>query len=127
MQPVTEQLHLHGTQQDFTSTLDGGILWDFLNSDTDAATPTTFIKLSHNDVTDGDVVYLHLVADADGTPSDMFKVTQLQTEIGNLAVFSAGATFDGSNLDMSGNNITNRRNCSCCDRGLRRNRMECTT
>lgn len=88
-----------GTQQDFTSTLDSGILWEFTNTDLDAALDTTFIKLLHNDGADDNVIYLWAVGDADGTPVDVFKLSQTALTIN---VTTTVPTLVPTNMEFEG-------------------------
>jgi hypothetical protein len=67
---------LAGTTHAWTSTLDSGIVLSITDTDADAAADTTLLKLLHNDGADANVIFLHLVGDADGTPIDVFKVSE---------------------------------------------------
>jgi hypothetical protein len=67
---------LAGTTHAWTSTLDSGIVLSITDTDADAAADTTLLKLLHNDGADANVIFLHLVGDADGTPVDVFKVSE---------------------------------------------------
>jgi hypothetical protein len=64
------------TIQDITSTLDNGIVLELTDTDADAAADTTLLKLSHNDGSDPNVIYLLMQGDKDGTPTSDYIFTQ---------------------------------------------------
>jgi len=82
-----------GFETDFTSTLDsnGKYILTMTNTDADTAANTGFIALDHNDGGDSNVIYEHFRQDVDGSPSDVWKLTQTTGTLGvPLVVSPAG-------------------------------------
>ena len=65
-----------GTEQDISSTLDGGDVLTLTDTDADLASDTTLLKLAFNDGADANGIYLALIGDADGTPTNDYLFTQ---------------------------------------------------
>lgn len=86
------------TKQLITSTLDNGIVLELSDTDADAASDTTLLKLSHNDGADANVIYLLLQGDKDGTPTSDLLISQ--TGITSLLGYTGTTGVFGSTTSL---------------------------
>lgn len=82
-----------GFEQDITSTLDGGNILEITNTDADAASDTTFLRLVHNDGLDVNVIYFSGIGDSDGTPTNDYIFSQTSMSIIPPLSATGGATI----------------------------------
>jgi hypothetical protein len=80
----------------WTSTLDNGNAFEISDTDADAASNTTVLKLSHNDGTDPQVNYLEMTGDKDGTPTTDFIFNQVTGFNSLLPIVPPSEAYDAT-------------------------------
>lgn len=69
-------INFAGFDQDITSAEDGGDILTITNSDPDRASDSIILKLADNDGADANAIYLRMVGDDDGTPTNDYTFSQ---------------------------------------------------
>lgn len=72
----TGSISFAGFDQDITSAEDGGDILTITNSDADRASDSNILVLADNDGADANAIYLRMIGDADGTPTNDFIFDQ---------------------------------------------------
>lgn len=102
----TGSIDFAGFDQDITSAEDGGDILTITNSDADRAADSNILVLADNDGADANAIYLRMIGDADGTPTNdyIFSQTSFSVGAGIAATFASAASLtipNGTNPTVS--------------------------